>query len=485
MRLLMATGASILVGAISLLPTSQNTFASSLAPTTLGAAGQQNAPQQQSAEAAADDLMIVDCLLPGRLRRIGRRAQGFTPRIPTRTTAIDCRIRGGEYTAFDRADYNTALAVWLPQAEGGSAEAQTYVAEIYAKGLGREPDYKKAIEWYEKAAAQGWARAQINLAAMYEQGLGVSPDYQRAQELIGSSTGIASADIEIKLESPEQSLEVLALQQQLAERNNELEALREAAEEGKAEIVQLRQRLATTLSREQELKTSIGALESDLEQRRAAASTAADPAELERLELQLREKSSELAKRVAEVATLEQQMASQNETVDAGEQKLAELQRTADSYKSQLVTLRKAQDQERKQKALEISKQGANLAPPAIELIDPQLLASRSGREVLLRSLVETRSVIGRVDAQAELLSLVVNDTSVSYDDQGLFEATVEVVAGRTPVQIVAVDKLGKPGCLLNFDLVSELREKPKADPVREVTKSIAWGEYHAHRHRQ
>lgn len=60
----------------------------------------------------------------------------LTARRPIKTTAGDCEIRGGEYVAYDRANYASALKVWLPQAQQGDAEAQVIVGEIYEKGLG-------------------------------------------------------------------------------------------------------------------------------------------------------------------------------------------------------------------------------------------------------------------------------------------------------------------------------------------------------------
>ncbi|MEM7496294.1 MAG: hypothetical protein AAF471_09415, partial [Myxococcota bacterium] len=94
------------------------------------------------------DLQVVDCLLPGMVRRLGN-MQYLSPRRPVRTTAADCRIRGGEYTEYDRADYKTALQVWMPAAEAGDAEAQANVGEIYERGLGGEPNYEAAAIWYE------------------------------------------------------------------------------------------------------------------------------------------------------------------------------------------------------------------------------------------------------------------------------------------------------------------------------------------------
>ena len=68
-----------------------------------------------------------------------------------------------QYTEFDRADYRTALAVWLPAAEAGDPEAQTNAGEIFEKGLGTTPNYGAALIWYRKAAEQGYSRAQFNL----------------------------------------------------------------------------------------------------------------------------------------------------------------------------------------------------------------------------------------------------------------------------------------------------------------------------------
>ncbi len=138
---------------------------------------------------SVDDLYIVDCLLTGQVRRLGQRTTFLTPRRAIRTTAQDCRIRGGEYVAYDRADYRTALNVWLEPAEAGDPEAQNYVGEIFEKGLGTEPDYVSAATWYRRAADQGYARAQINLGFLYEQGLGVAQDRARALNLYRRASG--------------------------------------------------------------------------------------------------------------------------------------------------------------------------------------------------------------------------------------------------------------------------------------------------------
>ena len=70
----------------------------------------------------AEDLLVVDCLLPGQVRKLGRSQVFMTPRRPVQTSASECEIRGGEYVAYDRADYRTALRVWQEAADRGEAE---------------------------------------------------------------------------------------------------------------------------------------------------------------------------------------------------------------------------------------------------------------------------------------------------------------------------------------------------------------------------
>lgn len=135
------------------------------------------------------DLYITDCLLPGQVRRLGSITY-LTPRRPIRTTAADCRLRGGEYVEYDRADYRTALNVWLPQAQEGNAEAQTYVGEIFEKGIGGEPDYPSAAQWYQRAAEQNFTRAQVNLGYLYEKGLGVEKSVAIALNWYRQASGL-------------------------------------------------------------------------------------------------------------------------------------------------------------------------------------------------------------------------------------------------------------------------------------------------------
>ncbi|PYM18907.1 MAG: hypothetical protein DMD81_04860, partial [Candidatus Rokuibacteriota bacterium] len=138
-------------------------------------------------------MLLVDCLLPGQIRRLGRQVTFLTARRPMKTSARDCEIRGGEYVAWDRASYATALKVWLPLANEGDRDAQTYVGEINEKGLGVAPNYSEAEKWYRRAAEAGHPRAAVNLGYLYEQGLGVPKD--PAQAAIWYRKAVGAKDV--------------------------------------------------------------------------------------------------------------------------------------------------------------------------------------------------------------------------------------------------------------------------------------------------
>lgn len=142
---------------------------------------------------AGDRLLIVDCLLPAQVRKLGSHLTYLAARRAIKASAAECEVRGGEYVAHDRANLRTALAVWMEQAKGGDASAQTYVGEIYEKGLGVQPDYGQAAQWYRAAAEKGFARAQANLGFLFEKGLGVPKDLAEALRWYRRASGLPDA----------------------------------------------------------------------------------------------------------------------------------------------------------------------------------------------------------------------------------------------------------------------------------------------------
>lgn len=183
--------------------------------------------------------MIVDCLLPPKVRRLGRQSTYLAPRQPIRTTAVECRIRGGEYTEPDQANLGTALKVWLPQAQAGDAEAQYYVGQMFEKGLGVPPDFAAAASWYLKAAEQGYGAAQVALGSLYETGRGVPEDEQEALRWYRRAAGLAE-DL-VVLQGVEYE-ELTAAEEQLGETQEQLEQQRRRVEELEQEVEQLERR---------------------------------------------------------------------------------------------------------------------------------------------------------------------------------------------------------------------------------------------------
>src|SRR5215472_6831110 len=196
--------------------------------TATGNAEAQTSPQGQIGD-QAEKLLVVDCLLPSQIRRLGGQVTYLSARRAVKTSARDCEIRGGEYVAFDRANYATAPRVWLPLAEGGDPAAQTYVGEIFEKGLGVPPDYAAAAVWYRRGAERGYSRAAINLGQLYEQGHGVPKDpvqalgwYRKAAGLGDLPFGLAATPTPPSQETKQLRLEVAKLRQQLDAKQAEL-----------------------------------------------------------------------------------------------------------------------------------------------------------------------------------------------------------------------------------------------------------------------
>ncbi len=211
-----------------------------------------------------DDLLIVDCLLRPQIRRIGSHASYMAPRLPVRTTAIDCRIRGGEYTEPDQASYATALRVWLPEARGGDAEAQYFVGQIYERGLGTEPDFAAAVEWYQQSAERDFAPAMVNLGYLYEAGLGVERDKERALSLYRRAAG-GNGDLVVMQEEElsrlrgeldQRTAEVESLQARVTELGHRVEELEAEVQRGDQSHADELARLRDQLKKEKERLTA-------------------------------------------------------------------------------------------------------------------------------------------------------------------------------------------------------------------------------------
>jgi hypothetical protein len=263
----------------------------------------------------------VLCLLPGRVRKVGGIMTYLERRKPAEITASECEIRGGEYTLFDRANYETALAIWLESAEQGDAAAQLHVGEIYEKGWLGEPDYGLAAAWYQKAAEQGDRHAQSRLAYLVQSGLGVERDSARALALWQSALGIKE-DL------------VLA---------SEVEA---AKSEAQREI----NRLLAALERQ---NLSTGRLQASLEASQSEVATQqtrlhATRAEVDRLQQQLAGNQAGAGADVGQLRELEQQLAERQALVDEQQIAIELLQADVSAREAQVsASIRQAEVRER------------------------------------------------------------------------------------------------------------------------------------------
>jgi uncharacterized caspase-like protein len=404
-----------------------------------------------------DELLVVDCLLPGQVRKLGRSLVYLTPRRPIKTAAQDCEIRGGEYVAYDRSDYATALKVWLPLANEGDRAAQTYVGEIYEKGLGVQSDYLLAREWYRKAAEQGYERAQINLGYLYEKGLGVEKDPGTALHWYRRASGLTEAV----------AIDPASINSNVRE---ELEQLRREVEQQTQEATRLRQQLGQT--------------NQQLEQARQELAKRSDDAQAElknlegaRLELEQQKKGAE-ARDVAALKRLEEQLKQREDGLQRQDREIARLQREIAQLETEVARHR--------QQLVNTQGQQVALAGPTIELIDPPLLRRGGTPQVKTRSGID-RVIVGKVQAPAGLLTFTINDREQPVDNKGLFRASMPVTRGNVPVNLVAVDKQGERAAveflLTPEDLPIEVKapsQTPPAAARKARPPDIPFGNYHA-----
>lgn len=443
----------------------------------------------------ADDLLIVDCLLPGEIRKLGRKVVFATPRRPTKTTAVDCEIRGGEYAAYDRASYATALQVWLPAAQQGDAKAQTYVGEIYEKGLGTRPDHAAAGVWYRRAAEQGEARAQINLGQLYELGLGVARDPAEALRWYRRASGLAEADVAylpaappalppepepapagserhaaLEAEVEHLQAELATLRDERRRRNETAAAERDALEATRRELGASRQELE---ARAERLRLE----RENAERRAAAAGTTRSTleqrlAELRGQEDELLQRRQEVSEREAAIAARERAFAGRNQELARLDAEIERLRREAAQWEGASAERQAAPDVPPPQAP---DPPPVDLPGPTIHLIEPPIPATRGLQIVASVGPAAERLVVGRVEAPAGLVALTLNGAESAVDARGIFQAHVPM---GTRVAVVAIDRQGKRAAR-EFRLVPpDAAPEPDRGRARAEAPALDFGRY-------
>ncbi|MFT6408849.1 MAG: hypothetical protein ACJAQ6_002271, partial [Arenicella sp.] len=248
--------------------------------------------------------------------------------------------------SFDRSDYQSALNVWMADAQTGDAKAQTYVAEIYERGLGTAPNFAEAAKWYSLASSQGYKPAQLSLGRLYEQGLGVEKDLLSALNLYRSAKGLEKDELSFvtDMQSAAKSgtpaeLDSLRKQVKKLEKSNQ-ELRRKFTEstekaQGSSDLLQRlerdiasKQRLLDAASRADDLKPVVANLNTQIGdlQRRLANRNNQLKAETDGLKQQI--VTAELAVKEARssnssdklIALMKDQLAEQNQHISQAQQ---------------------------------------------------------------------------------------------------------------------------------------------------------------------
>ncbi len=504
----------------------------------LSACVEQSSLHGQVPPISADDLHIVDCLLPGQIRKLGSRMTYLSPRRPIQTSAQDCEIYGGEYVAYDRATSGAALRIWQPLAEQGDADAQNKVGEIYERGIGGEPDYVLAAAWYRKAAEQGLARAQINLGFLLEKGLGSEKNLKTALSWYRKASKLPDAVLIEKTDLDAQKAQIASLRQDLNHSHAQLDQARMELLKREQQLQRERQKLKKRLHNKGTINLSdadkrlldanhrkleqqhkeliqrqkrIQELESHSQQQqeRLLLLETEDESLREQLKLvriQAQRAQQDLISYQTQATDSERQLAQArtdlsalaDENQHATEIQLAELKshlqerEQALAHQQEMVKRLQAESDQWRLKLEQLEQKRATgtartadakvpTAPPSIQLIEPPLVATRGGEQKRIpvkRGLTE-QPLIGRVTTSEGLYALTVNGVRTQPDAKGLFETAVPVTDNNTPVNIVAIDKQGKRAALA-FSLVSQEDSKTMVAKRVNPIAGIEVGKFHA-----
>ncbi|MEE9344927.1 MAG: caspase family protein [Methylococcales bacterium] len=474
-----------------------------------------SATEGYSAE-QTDKLFVVDCLLPGQIHRLGNQMEMLTARRPIKTTAGDCETRGGQYVAYDRANYATALEVWIPQAKNGNPKAQVILGEIYEKGLGGLTDPVLAAKWYRKAAEQGSSRGQINLGHLYEKGLGVEQNLPEALNWYRKASGLEDTDLEYA--SVTEAVVSAGYEKQLDDLRQQLNLTRQSYEVQQDELKTIKNQLDKTrqmLRKEKNKKVAdqqlIKRLEKDLQTKQASfdnqktklsksqiAMHKENQDSVSKYGLLLENKQHELALKenryhqVSNRITITMQQIDKKSSVAASTQDNLAIEHLRASLNLAKVDLQ-TMGQEIKQLKSSIADNqniiaslgNISIASVGIEIIEPHMFLTRGIPSYQLRSFNRSKEIIGKVLEVKELQLLTVNGQTIHVNNQGIFQTQIGIDVDINPVEIIATYQQGSPK-KLNFNILakgtdSDVRDQdPPPMTISSSYPSINFGRFYA-----
>jgi predicted nucleic acid-binding Zn-ribbon protein len=400
--------------------------------------------------------MVVDCLLPGQIRQLGGQVTYVTVRRAVKTAARDCEIRGGEYVAFDRANYATALKVWLPLAEQGDQAAQTYVGEIFEKGLGVQPDYAVAGTWYRRAAERGYSRAALNLGNLYERGLGVPRDPAQALNWYRRAAGPKEVSFEITPAAA--TAEVAQLRAEVGELRRELDAKGKELARVQGELDGARRTLEGRRSEVDAERRTVEQLRRELDETRRRETNA--------------------GARATRVAELERAIAEREATVAAKNREM-------DGLKASVARL-EGETRDQRERLERLRQQTATTGSgPVIQILQPELRTMRDGKSVRASVASDRPVVVGRITSEAELVTFTVNDRTEKVLANHVFRTEIALAHSEESVRIVAIDRQGRRSAV-DFVLVRTRQATGPASSSEPAVglprpgSAVSFGKYHA-----
>lgn len=422
-----------------------------------------------------DKLVLVDCMLPGQIRQLGTGSVYTTPRRAARIPAGECEIRLGEYVAYDRANYQTALNVWLPQARAGDEKAQFYVGEIYERGLGVAPDYGQAAQWYQQAASQGYSPALASLGYLYEKGLGVAKDPARALNLYRQASGLQedlvyASQVQAAVESASRQID--ALNSKLREETGKSEQLRQ-------QLQRSREQLNDSESRLHDIRRELDNKQTEFQQLIARPQPSASEQEkINQLEREIEQREAALAQARSEVSTLQAQSL-------ARKREFENQVRSAQSQQARLEAELAEQEEELRTRQREAQDLTRQLAHSQLELAQARKTMSRSRLE-----LNQEQAQVSELKLQiAELLRQQQNVSRLKDDQNRQEKAELASRLESAEQQLASRQQRIKSleAEISDYSVrITSLEQQSQQPPdrssvfVRQVRSSVPLGNYHA-----
>ena len=320
-----------------------------------------------------------------------------------------------------------ALQAELAQRESLIAQLQEEVdrgqlqTDAYQQQLDRNSELEKALTdqagRYETATAE-LSRARAALAESNRQLTEQQSSFDRERQELE----LARASLERS--TGQSSAEQKALQEQVAQREATVAAQAASLEKMQAEI-------STYTEQSRELQNELTVLRRQNETLAVAQSDAK----------RYRDESSRLQTMLDQAQA---QLAVIEKNKSRGAEELARVQAESARYQDRLAVLE------------EVQASLAQLAGPAINVIEPAAFDTRGGSDIRLKGSASQQVVVGKISAPAGLLSLTVNQQPIKINDSDIFESVVSLKGPTTLVQIVAIDTQGKRA-ESSFNLISEL----------------------------